>query len=132
MPKVRVKKRRMQDEGNQEEEEVFSVEKVLNKRIGPGGRIEYLLKWMNYPESESTWEPRNNLDCPELIQAYENEHSKKAFEGGRGEEKVDALMSSLMGASPSSFKKRSGIVQSSSNKVRWVEVVGMSQVFIWV
>ena len=32
-----------------EEEEVYEVEKVLDKRI-KHGRIEYFLKWKNYPE----------------------------------------------------------------------------------
>jgi len=68
MPKT--KKRKLQDEP----EEVFSVEKVLNKRIGANGAVEYLLKWMNYPESDSTWEPESNLDCPDLIEAYEVKH----------------------------------------------------------
>ncbi len=76
MPKT--KKKRLHDDT---EEEVFTVEKVLNKRIGSNGRGEYLLKWMNYPESESTWEPEDNLDCPDLIEAYETKHSKRQGEG---------------------------------------------------
>ena len=43
-------------------EELFSVEKILDKRIKKGGGIEYLIKWLNYPESENTWEPESNLD----------------------------------------------------------------------
>ena len=33
------------------------------------GQLEYLVKWMGYPENQNTWEPRSHLThCPELIQ----------------------------------------------------------------
>ena len=38
-----------EEEGEEEEEEAYQVEKVLNKRV-KGGKIEYLLKWKGYPE----------------------------------------------------------------------------------
>lgn len=53
------------------EEEVYTVEKILKKRTGVSGVTEYFLKWKNYPESENTWEPVKNLDCPDLIEQFE-------------------------------------------------------------
>ena len=52
-----------------EEEGVYEVEKVLEKRFRKG-RAEYFVKWKNY--DETTWEPLKNLtNVKDLIDKFE-------------------------------------------------------------
>ena len=52
-----------------EDEGVYEVEKVLEKRFRKG-RAEYFVKWKNY--DETTWEPLKNLtNVKDLIDKFE-------------------------------------------------------------
>lgn len=57
----------------QEEEIVWEVKQVLDKRTDPvTGTVEYLLEWRNW-DGPPTWEPEDNCDCIFLISRFERE-----------------------------------------------------------
>ena len=51
------------------DEEEYEVEQILDKRKHYG-KTQYLIKWKGYPLSEASWEPEENLNCPELLEEF--------------------------------------------------------------
>lgn len=69
---------------------LYEVEKVLKKGIGVDNKVYYKIKWANEPESQSTWEPLENLgSIDDLIQEYENELPKRPHPVDSSPEKIN-------------------------------------------
>jgi hypothetical protein len=51
--------------------EEYEVERITHHRyFGRTRKLQYLIKWKGYPDSDNTWEPAANLHAAESIQAY--------------------------------------------------------------
>ncbi|XP_023348277.1 chromobox protein homolog 1 [Eurytemora carolleeae] len=76
-------------------EEEYEVEVIVDKRVRKG-KVEYLVKWKGWENpDDNTWEPVANLDCPELISAYESKNNDSGSQSsGEQKKKVDKRKSS--------------------------------------
>jgi Chromo (CHRromatin Organisation MOdifier) domain len=56
----------------------YKVEDIRNhQQFGKNKRLQYLLKWKGYPESDNTWEPAEQLHVPQILKRY---HAKTPLE----------------------------------------------------
>ena len=52
-------------------EEEYEVEQIkAHRNFGRSKRLQYLIKWKGYPESDNTWEDAANVHAPELTKQY--------------------------------------------------------------
>jgi Chromo (CHRromatin Organisation MOdifier) domain len=59
---------------NKEGEEVYKVEQILKHRKHGQG-YEYLIKWVGYPITKASWEPKSNLTgATDILQEYQELH----------------------------------------------------------
>ena len=53
---------------------IYEVEKIINYKICKNKKY-YLIKWIDYPIHESTWEPKSNLiNLDYMIEEFESEY----------------------------------------------------------
>ena len=54
-----------------EDAEQYEVKTIHSHRHhGRRNQLQYLVKWLGYPESNNTWEPAHHLQTPELLKEY--------------------------------------------------------------
>uniref|UniRef100_A0A183BYX1 Chromo domain-containing protein n=1 Tax=Globodera pallida TaxID=36090 RepID=A0A183BYX1_GLOPA len=76
---------------SEQADEVFVVEEIKAKQRVNGTDL-YLIKWKGYDdEKEDTWEPVENLHCPETLKQFEatqvSDKAKRKKAGGKGQKK---------------------------------------------
>ena len=51
----------------------YVIERLLDKRVNPGGRTKYLVKWLGWGAEHNVWYDIKDLDnAGELVKAYED------------------------------------------------------------
>jgi len=79
-------------EEEEDEEEEYVVEQVIKHKITKKNKVEFFLKWKGFGSEDNTWEPAENLNCPELIDSYLKElpdKERKKVKVSLGEEEVE-------------------------------------------
>ncbi|CAB1317925.1 unnamed protein product [Coregonus sp. 'balchen'] len=63
-------------------EELYEVERIVDKRKNKKGKMEYLVRWRGYGYEGDTWEPESHLSaCMEFIHHFNQSHGEKQKDG---------------------------------------------------
>lgn len=58
------------EEDGEEETKEFEVEKILEVHHKKNKAREFLIRWKGFSSADDTWEPEENLNCPDLISKF--------------------------------------------------------------
>ncbi|XP_012987479.2 chromodomain Y-like protein isoform X1 [Esox lucius] len=63
-------------------EELYEVERIVDKRKNKKGKMEYLVRWRGYGYEGDTWEPETHLSaCTEFIHEFNRQHGERQRDG---------------------------------------------------
>lgn len=77
-----------EDDDEEETEAEYEVEKIIDVHFKRNGDREYLVRWKGFGAKDDTWEPADNLSCPDLIEKF-NEKLDKTKSSGVKELRVN-------------------------------------------
>lgn len=55
---------------DKEDQKEFEVEKIIEVHFKKNKTREFLIRWKGFTSADDTWEPEENLNCPELIEKF--------------------------------------------------------------
>ena len=86
----------------------FLVERILAERKGPDGKKYFLVFWANYPEEKSTWEPKKNIQDPEIFKIWKERKDQEArgLKPSFNVAKFDAHQQELLQAKADRLRRR--------------------------
>lgn len=58
------------NDGEGEDGAEYEVDKIVEMRFKRDGKREFLVHWKKWSSKYDTWEPEENLSCPELIEKF--------------------------------------------------------------
>ncbi|KAF9803084.1 hypothetical protein SFRURICE_012329 [Spodoptera frugiperda] len=64
------------DDSNADENAEYEVDRILEVRHKKNGQREFFIHWKGWSSKFDSWEPEDNLNCPELIKKFMEKVSK--------------------------------------------------------
>lgn len=64
------------EEDEEDDEKEYEVEKIIDVHFKRDGKREYLVRWKGFTSKDDTWEPADNLNCPHLIEKFNEKLDK--------------------------------------------------------
>ncbi|CAL7936302.1 unnamed protein product [Xylocopa violacea] len=58
------------DKNEKDNQKEFEVEKIIEVHFKKNKTREFLIRWKGFTSADDTWEPEENLNCPELIEKF--------------------------------------------------------------
>lgn len=63
-------------------EELYEVERIVDRRRNRKGRVEYLVRWRGYGSEGDTWEPESHLStCMAYVHEFNRQHAERHRDG---------------------------------------------------
>uniref|UniRef100_A0A3Q2VAT9 Chromodomain protein, Y-like n=1 Tax=Haplochromis burtoni TaxID=8153 RepID=A0A3Q2VAT9_HAPBU len=63
-------------------EELYEVERIVDRRRNRKGRVEYLVRWRGYGAEGDTWEPESHLStCMAYVHQFNRQHAERHRDG---------------------------------------------------
>ena len=59
-----------QNDNEEDEDKEFEVERIIDVHFLKNKKRLFLIRWKGFSQSDDSWEPEENLNCPDLIAKF--------------------------------------------------------------